>query len=210
MTAILGYVDVLSDGCARKCPLSHSGIGDPLDVIRQNADHLLRIIDDILDLSKIEAGKLLSSRPMLPCRIVAEVASLMRVRATAKGLSLDAEFDGPIPETIESDPTRLRQILLNLVGNAIKFTEAGGVAWCRAFGRSGRAARCCSSTSSTPASACPRQLARLFQPFTQADASTTRRFGGTGLGLTISKRLAEMLGGDIAVTARPERAARSA
>ena len=85
MTAILGYVDVLSEGCARKCPLSHAGIGDPLDVIRHNAHHLLTVIDDVLDLSKIDAGRLaVESRTCSPCNIVAEVASLMRVRTTGQ------------------------------------------------------------------------------------------------------------------------------
>jgi PAS domain S-box-containing protein len=202
MTAILGYVDVLSEGCARKCPFNHSGIGDPLDVIRHNADHLLRVIDDVLDLSKIEAGKVvLEQMQCSPCSIVAEVVSLMRVRAVAKGLSLDVRYDGRIPETIESDPTRLRQILLNLVGNAIKFTEAGTICLVTSFCEIPKGRPTLQfQVIDTGIGMSAETQERLFRPFTQADASTTRRFGGTGLGLTISRRLAELLGGDISAS----------
>ncbi len=199
MTAILGYVDVFLEKCNKTCPFRQSEIGDPLDVIRQNADHLLRVIDDILDISKIEAGRLaLEQTRCSPSSIIAEVVSLMRVRAEAKGLSLDLVFDGRIPDTIASDPTRLRQILFNLVGNAIKFTEVGGVRLVMGLQETGLGNPMLQiQIIDTGIGMSEETRQKLFQPFTQADASTTRRFGGTGLGLTISRRLAELLGGDI-------------
>lgn len=202
MTAILGYVDILSEACAKTCGVHHSGIGDPLEVIRHNADHLLRLIDDVLDLSKIEAGRvILEQTRCSPFSVLAEVVSLMRVRARAKGLSLEMTFEDPIPETIESDLTRLRQILFNLVGNAVKFTEVGGVRILTSLrkieqGRGMLQIQVCD----TGIGMSEENQAALFHPFTQADASTTRRFGGTGLGLTISRRLAQLLGGDIAAS----------
>jgi PAS domain S-box-containing protein len=205
MTAILGYIDVLSDYCARRCTLHHPEIGDPLSVISQNATHLLQIIDDVLDLSKIEAGKLAVERMRCsPCGIVAEVVSLMRVRAALKGLTLSIEFAGGMPESIESDPTRLRQILTNLVGNAIKFTEAGGVRLAASIQRGEDEKPLLQvQVIDTGLGMSAESLGRLFSPFVQADTSTSRKFGGAGLGLSISRRLARLLGGDISVNSAP-------
>lgn len=196
MTAILGYSEIVSNN-----------VDDPetvvaLKTIQNNGNYLLELINDILDLSKIESGKLeIEQIKCSPCQILSEVASLMRVRTTAKGLPLEIEFDGEIPERIRSDPTRLRQILINLVGNAVKFTEAGKIRI---------VARLIGPKSSTPSmefdvidtgiGMTNAQMAKLFQPFSQADSSMTRKFGGTGLGLTISRRLAGFLGGDIRVS----------
>jgi signal transduction histidine kinase/DNA-binding response OmpR family regulator len=202
MAAILGYADVLLDP-----ETSASDRLDHVQTIRRNSEHLLRIINDILDLSKIEAGKMeVETVPCSPARIVSEVASLMRVRAIEKHLDLQVGFDTLIPSTIRSDPTRLRQILLNLVGNAIKFTSAGRV-------RVG--VRCDNPESATPKISfavsdsgiglSPEQIGRLFEPFAQADSSTTRKYGGTGLGLVISRRLSKMLGGDLQVDSEPGR-----
>jgi CheY-like chemotaxis protein len=137
---------------------------------------------------------------------VGEVVSLMRVRADAKGLALDVEFDGKIPDSIQSDPAQLRQILINLVGNAVKFTEVGGVRV---------VARLPAANDEEPGmefdivdtgiGLSEEAQHRLFDSFWQADSSSTRRFGGTGLGLAISKRLAEQLGGDITVASTPGR-----
>jgi CheY-like chemotaxis protein len=123
---------------------------------------------------------------------------LMRVRAEAKGIALRVDCAGELPETIHSDPTRLRQILVNLVGNAVKFTSRGAVI---VIARLVRGERPCLEFDVVDSGVgmTIEQTQRLFQPFSQADASTTRSFGGTGLGLVISKRLAEMLGGDVAV-----------
>jgi CheY-like chemotaxis protein len=129
----------------------------------------------------------------------------MRVRATERGLTLRAEHAGPLPKTVYTDPTRVRQILMNLVSNAIKFTAQGEVRL---------TTRCLTPSADAPPhleftvrdagiGLSPEQIGRLFQPFTQADSSTTRQYGGTGLGLTISKRLARLLGGDITVESAP-------
>ena len=182
--------------------LSHAGIGDPLEVIRQNAQHLLRVINDMLDLSKIEAGKMaLEQTRCSPCRIVAEVASLMRVRAAAKGLSLHVAFDGRIPGL---DPDRPHPPAPDPAEPGGKRHQVHGGRQ-RAVGRESSGDRTQDGPMlqfdviDTGIGMSEQTLQRIFRPFTQADASTTRRFGGTGLGLTISKRLAEMLGGDITV-----------
>ena len=201
MTAILGYSDLLLqqdiDGAERS---------EFLRTIQHNGNHLLGIINDILDISKIEAGKMTVEQLVCsPCSIVGEVASLMRARAIAKNLSLQVEFAGPIPETIHTDPTRLRQILINLLGNAVKFTHAGGV---RLVVRMMDPIATLSphigfEVIDTGVGMTPEQRTSIFRPFSQADTSMTRRFGGTGLGLTISRRLAQMLGGDIFCESEP-------
>ncbi len=197
MTAILGYADVLlEEGDLSKAPENRI---EAICTIQRNGTHLLQIINDILDLSKIEAGKMtVESAPCSPIQLLADVESLMRVRAESKGLALEIECEGELPETIHSDPTRLRQILVNLVGNAVKFTEQGGV---RVVARLVRRdePRLEFDVVDSGVGMTPEQTHRLFQAFSQADATTTRRFGGTGLGLVISKRLAEMLGGDVTV-----------
>jgi PAS domain S-box-containing protein len=196
MTAILGFAevlleqDMLTDAAPEQVEAART--------IKSNGEHLLSLMNDILDLSKIEAGKMMTELTACsPGRIVAEVISLMQVRADAKGLTLAVEYDGPIPETIQSDPTRLRQVLMNVIANGIKFTEVGGVRIIvRLAGSDGRP-ELQIDVEDTGIGMTEDQVACLFQPFAQADASTTRKFGGTGLGLAISKRLAEMLGGDV-------------
>ena len=224
MTAILGYTDVLiqeSYGRSQQ---------EKLGIIKRNGEHLLQIINDILDLSKIEAGKMaMELSRVSPVRIVAEVKSLMRVRAEAKSIAFHANLEGPMPETVRSDPTRLRQVLINLMGNAIKFTETGEVrltarlveapdprAPATVFAKEeGMEVKTAGWTPQPGASylrfdvtdtgigMSAEQMAGLFRPFSQADSSMKRQFGGTGLGLSISLRLAEMLGGTIAVRSRP-------
>jgi PAS domain S-box-containing protein len=199
LTAILGFAENLLDGS-----LSEEERQAAARTICRNGRHLLEILNDILDLSKIEAGRMHIERVRcaLP-EVVADVLSLMQARAAEKGLRLITEYRTPVPETIETDPTRLRQIVLNLVGNAVKFTERGEV-------RIVLGLRTPPDTSEplldidvidTGIGLTAEQAARLFQPFTQADESTSRRFGGTGLGLTISKRLAQWLGGDVTLVA---------
>ena len=203
MTAILGFTDVLlgEDGLDSGPPERVQA----LETIRRNGQCLLRLINDILDLSKIESGKLEVERTTCsPAQVLADVGSLMRAPAQAKNLPLEIEYAGAIPEQIQSDPTRLREVLINLVGNAIKFTETGGVRVAARLAQSpGEPPRLQFDVSDTGIGMTPEQLAKLFQPFTQADTSTSRKYGGTGLGLTISKRLAEVLGGDISVTSSP-------
>ncbi len=195
MTAILGFSDVLMEGSMDQGQLVAAA------TIKRNGEYLIRIINDILDLSKIEAGKLeVEHVSCSPCQILSDVASLMRVRANARNLPLQLEFEGPMPQAVRSDPLRLRQILINLVGNAVKFTEVGSVRL---------VARVLSAESAAPVlqvevidsgiGMSGEQASRLFEPFSQVDSSTTRRYDGTGLGLAISKRLAKSLGGDIRV-----------
>jgi signal transduction histidine kinase/CheY-like chemotaxis protein/HPt (histidine-containing phosphotransfer) domain-containing protein len=198
MTAIIGYADLLLD--PNQCVserLNH------VNVVRRNAEYLLAIVNDILDLSKIEAGQLVcESIAMSPCQIISEVASMMRVRAIERKIELQVRIDGPIPKTIHSDPTRLRQILINLVGNAIKFTESG---WVRVTATMESPSRLRFDVIDTGIGLSAEGISRLFQPFSQADTTTTRRFGGTGLGLVISKRLATKLGGDLTVESQEGR-----
>ncbi|WDQ16450.1 PAS domain S-box protein [Rhodopirellula sp. P2] len=213
MAAILGHADILKDH-----------LKDPdniqvVETIRRNGNFLLNIINDILDLSKIDAGKMqLETERVRPDGLLAEVRSLMDVRASEKHLPLKIEFDGPIPDLIETDAVRLRQILLNLVGNAIKFTDSGEVKILVRYegieGRSGAGEKQGPLRSKLPAAnTCrlifqivdtgigikPEDQLSLFEPFVQADSTSTRSFGGTGLGLAICRRLAHALGGDVAV-----------
>jgi signal transduction histidine kinase/DNA-binding response OmpR family regulator len=195
MTAILGFAESLDS------ELSEAERREAVSTIRRNGEHLLQIINDILDISKIEAGKLeMQTATCSPCQIVSEVASLMRVRAERKGLSFTVHYEGPVPETIRSDPIRLRQVLINLVNNAIKFTEQGGVRLEVRLLRGELAEPMLRfDVVDTGIGMDPQQLANLFQPFNQVDSSPTRRFGGTGLGLVISKRIVHMLGGSLTV-----------
>jgi len=213
MTAILGFTEMLGHSieCCTTCP-EHQACPtraqnkESVQVIRRNGEHLLELIGDILDLSKVEAGRTEVERvPCSPVQIVEEAVSLMRARAIEKGLTLDARYEFPLPETILSDPVRVRQVLINLVGNAVKFCSHGGVeivVRCITDVRAGRASMAF-DVKDTGIGMTPEQIGRLFQPFAQADSSTTRQYGGTGLGLAISKRLAEVLGGDIHVVSRP-------
>ncbi|MFQ5501112.1 MAG: ATP-binding protein [Phycisphaerae bacterium] len=193
MTSILGFSETLSENIVK--PENR----DAITTITRNGQHLLDIINDILDLSKIEAGKTTVEQiPCSPCALVSEAASLMRVRTDAKGLTLEVTYySGPIPETIQSDPVRIRQILINLIGNAVKFTKTGGIRVITSFVNDAGEPRIQFDIVDTGIGMTESQASRLFQPFSQADTSMARKFGGTGLGLVISKRFAEMLGGDI-------------
>ena len=203
MTAILGYADLLAEEQARG--VSADQRDEYIHTIKRNGEHLLSIINDILDLSKIESGMMELERiDTRPVNIVHDVISLMRVKADAKALKLDVVLETPLPTKIRSDPLRLRQVLVNLVGNAVKFTESGTVTIRVALDNSSPNDPVLSfSVVDSGIGMTSEQLSRLFVAFKQADASTTRKFGGTGLGLRISKRLSELLGGDISVTSRP-------
>ena len=193
MTAILGYTDLLKE------TLIDEASRNAIETIGRNGNHLLSIINDILDLSKIEAGKMtLESIRFALRQVLADVESLMQVRTQGKGIKLRIEQEGLLPETILTDPTRLRQILVNLVGNAVKFTESGSVSVVVRLIQQ-EPATLEWDVIDTGIGLTPEQQQALFQPFTQADNSTVRKFGGTGLGLTISKRLAELLGGDVRI-----------
>jgi|GEM_PF-708621 len=176
-----------------------------LGVVRESATSLLTIINDILDFSKIEAGRLDVERvPVTPAAVVEGVAETLAPQARAKGLAIDCFIDPALPQEIVGDPVRLRQVLFNMTGNAVKFTEKGAVTVRADRDRlaDGRPAICLSVIDSGIGIS-PADQQRLFQPFTQADLSTTRRFGGTGLGLSICRRLAELMGGLIGVESEP-------
>ncbi|MCP4591641.1 MAG: response regulator [bacterium] len=202
MTAILGFADVLLEhGNIKNAPPERI---EAAQTIKRNGEYLIGIINDILDLSKVEAGKMEVERIVCsPCKVIAEVASLVKVKADGKNLSFSVEYIGAVPETIQTDPTRLRQILINLIGNAIKFTETGSVRLITSLVEDGDETHMQFSVLDTGIGMTEKQLTKLFQSFMQADTSTTRKFGGTGLGLAISKRFAEMLGGTITAESKP-------
>jgi len=203
MTAILGYTEILLEEL-QKSGASREHL-EALETIQRNGNYLLKLINDILDLSKIEAGQLKVEPQSLNLpELLEDVIKLMRVRAEAKALPLVLEFAGPIPKLIHSDPVRLRQILINLVGNAIKFTEEGEVRLrVRLAGEQEQSQKLCIDVIDTGIGIERDKLEHIFEPFSQGDSSTTRKYGGTGLGLTISRRLAQCLGGDITVVSAP-------
>jgi signal transduction histidine kinase/CheY-like chemotaxis protein len=198
MTAILGYADIMLNENVGRATRENAAI------IKRNGEHLLKVIGDILDLSKIEAGKVQIERTRYsPVRLAAEVASATRPQAAAKQLTLRTDLAGSLPETVLTDPLRLRQVLVNLVGNAIKFTDQGEVCLAVRTSVEGGRPRLCFDVIDTGIGMSEEQLGKLFQPFSQVDVSSTRRFGGAGLGLCISKHLAVALGGDIGVCSKP-------
>jgi signal transduction histidine kinase/ActR/RegA family two-component response regulator len=198
MTAILGFAETLLEA-----NLPEAERQEAVRIIQRNGQYLLALINDILDLSKIEAGKLeIEPVRCSPYNVLAEVTGLMAERATAKGLVLQVAHTGPVPATIRTDPTRLRQILINLVGNSVKFSSRGTILIVVHF-ESAAVPQLEFAVVDSGVGMTTAEMARLFRPFTQADSSTTRRFGGTGLGLTIAKRLTEALGGEIDVWSEP-------
>lgn len=204
MTAILGFTEVLKRGYESTPDerLKH------LNTISSSGNHLLELINDVLDLSKVESGAMdLELLPTNVAAIVADVKQVLNVKAEEKGVGLNIEFDGDLPEKIECDSARLRQIVTNLVGNAIKFTEKGAVtvrlSCDRDAAKQGQSNAFSIAVSDTGIGMTPEQQASIFSAFTQADASITRRFGGTGLGLSISRKLAEAMSGEITVSSVP-------
>ena len=171
-----------------------------LRIVKSSADALLTVINDILDFSRMEAGKFeLDPIDFNPRDAIGDTANTVALRAHQKGLELIVDVDAAVPHTLRGDPGRLRQILVNLLGNAIKFTHQGEVVL-RVTSGGGDATRtsCCTSRSGTRASASRWTVRqRVFEAFTQADGSTTRTYGGTGLGLTISSQLVQLMGGRI-------------
>ena len=197
MTSILGYTDLMLDPASNQ-----SSRNNYLAVIRRNGEHLLGLINDILDLSKIEAGKFtVDLQRCCLVSLLADVASIVRPRAEQRGLSLTIEYKTELPETILTDAARLRQALVNLAGNAVKFTEEGGVriiVWLLPIWQGHPAVRV--QVIDTGIGIREEEMAKLFEPFMQGDESVYQRFGGTGLGLAISRHIVNMLGGELAVT----------
>jgi signal transduction histidine kinase/DNA-binding response OmpR family regulator len=199
MNGVLGMIEVLE---RRGLTKDQRRI---IVTMRESAQTLLRIIDDVLDFSKIEAGRLeLEATPFSLSGLVEGVLDTFRPQVLAKGLTLDAEIDAGSQDALVGDPTRVRQILFNLLSNAIKFTDRGGVrVRAGTLPLGGGSTRATLAVADTGIGLGAEQLARLFQPFVQADSSTTRQFGGTGLGLSIVQRLAQAMGGDVAVESAP-------
>jgi signal transduction histidine kinase/CheY-like chemotaxis protein len=199
MNGVIGMASLL-----QSTPLSPEQ-RDYVDTIGSSGRALLRIIDDILDFSKIESGHLaLESVDLAPRQLVAEVIRLFAPLAKAKGLDLAATVEDGVSHVLRGDPGRLRQALVNLVGNAVKFTEAGQVTVrVRVDADEDKAQLVRFAVRDTGIGIAHEALGRLFQPFAQADGSTTRRYGGTGLGLVISKRLVELMGGQLGVMSEP-------
>ena len=198
MTAILGFTDVLRRGAAN----DPSTRERHLQTISSSGQHLLGLINDLLDLSKVEAGSMeVESIATSPVGLAREVIEVLGVKAREKGIDLALEIETPTPASLASDPARVRQILTNLAGNAIKFTETGGVRVRVAWDEAGSTLRVAVQDSGIGMN--EAQQASVFDAFAQADASITRRFGGTGLGLSISLKLAEALGGTIELASAP-------
>lgn len=193
MSAVLGFTEIL---LTRKVtPQERERY---LQRIHANGQHLLSLLNDVLDFSKIEADHLrIENIVCMPCQIVSDAVNALASRAEEKGIRLGIQVKGRIPEFIQTDPTRLRQIVMNLVGNALKFTSEGSVQVTLSLQSTVSQSHLRIEVADTGIGICKEQLSGIFEPFTQADASTSRQFGGTGLGLSISKRLAEALGGSI-------------
>jgi signal transduction histidine kinase/ActR/RegA family two-component response regulator len=199
MNGVLGMTELALDA-----PLSPEQRGY-LETARMSARSLLSLLNDILDLSKIEAGRMeIASVAFDPRRTVAEAVGLMEPTARQKGLRLTSEVAADIPAAVAGDAARLRQVILNLLGNAVKFTSRGaiGLELTCASRQTGTLTLNC-SVSDSGIGVAADMLDLIFQPFSQADGSTTRRFGGTGLGLAISQRLVNLMGGRISVASRP-------
>jgi signal transduction histidine kinase/CheY-like chemotaxis protein len=201
LTAILGYADLLLGPAPDERERSRY-----LLTMRRSGEHLLSIINDVLDLSKIEAGRM--QLESIDCRLVdilADMDSFIRPRATTKGIGFGVDYASPVPERILTDPTRLRQVLVNLAGNAVKFTDKGAVRVIVRHEVAQGASTLVIEVTDTGIGITAVQQAALFEPFAQADVSTTRRYGGTGLGLSISRRLAQIMGGDLSVVSELHR-----
>lgn len=193
LTAIVGFAESLLDSGQ---PLSDRLAS--INSIQRNGRHLLQIINDILDLSKIEADRLDVERiRMSPFELVDDLRTLIELQVQAKGLALDVEYIFPLPKTIESDSLRLKQVLLNLCSNAIKFTKKGGIRI--HIHADMKNEKIYFDVIDSGIGLTPAQQARIFAPFSQADSSTTREYGGTGLGLYLVKQLSEKLGGGVSV-----------
>ena len=205
LTAIVGYAELLPDAKGKKEAQEYT------DAILRNGRLLLQLINDILDVSKVEAGRLeVEHIECLPAEILQSAVRLLEPQAREKGLELKLSYDGRVPAKVVTDPTRLHQVLVNLIGNAIKFTRRGYVkvmAGLKTPSESKRP-RLGFSVEDSGNGMSQEDLEGMFRPFAQADMSTTRRFGGTGLGLSISRSLVELLGGELRATSEEGRGSR--
>ena len=195
MNGIMGMLQILQDSSLSQQQRTQ------VDVAATSADTLMRLLNDILDFSKIESGKLdFEAIACSPASVVEEAVAVLQNRAAGKGLALTVDLPPDLPASVVTDPGRLKQVLLNLTGNAIKFTERGTVGIRLSVQeRTPQHVRLRFSVSDTGIGIAPEAKERLFQAFTQGDSSMSRRFGGTGLGLAISQRLVQQMGGKISV-----------
>ena len=196
MNGVLGAAQLL--GATRLEPTQR----DYLSIIRNSGDNLLSLLNDILDMTKIEAGKMtFEVVDVVMDDLHKRAAGPFQAQAEAKGLTFTTRFEGEVPAVVRCDPLRVCQVIHNLLSNAVKFTDAGEISYIIHGERlDDQRVRIVSTIKDCGTGIAPDDLARLFQPFTQVDASSTRRFGGTGLGLTIARRMANIMGGDITVT----------
>ncbi|OAN44815.1 hybrid sensor histidine kinase/response regulator [Paramagnetospirillum marisnigri] len=201
MNGVLGMLHLLADS-----PLSPEQ-RDQVETAQSSARSLLAILNDVLDFSKLEAGQLkIEATDFNLTRLVDECLALLRPGAQEKGLHLEGWIDAAVPREVVGDPTRLRQVLSNLIGNAIKFTAHGGVSLRVSLGDDGASlALLRFEVTDTGIGIAPEAAAGLFAEFVQADSSISRRYGGTGLGLSICKRLVEAMGGEIGLDSQPGR-----
>ena len=201
MNGIIGMIDLLLD----------SGLNaeqaDYLETIRQCGESLVHVVNSILDLAKMDAGKLdLERAAFSPAAVVSEAARILSSQARERGLAVRAVVDAAVPHTVLGDPLRLKQILLNLLSNAVKFTQEGSVTLALHVSEAGiDAVELCFSVIDTGIGIPPEVRDKIFEPFSQADTSTTRRYGGTGLGLTICQRIAALMEGRIELESEPGR-----
>lgn len=196
LTAILGFAELLK--AEEHAALDPKHKREVIETIQGAGAHLLTVINDILDLSKIEAGKLTVERTETPLiEVLHEIESLLRQRAGGKGVAVKTEFMTPMPRTVLSDPTRLRQILMNLTGNAAKFTESGTITTRARIDNRRGTPWLVIDVEDTGMGMTQEQATRLFTNFGQADSTVTRKYGGTGLGLAICMRLATLMGGSV-------------
>ncbi len=194
MNGVLGMLDVVL-----KTPLTAQQ-GEYLDVARKSAQSLLRILNDVLDFSKLEANAVdIENVPYSPRKVIDDVATLLRPKAEEKGLKLKIDSRLEIPERLVGDAVRLRQVLVNLIGNAIKFTDKGHVEVSAGLGKTRSSDQLMITVRDTGIGISKTATPKLFKHFAQADSSMSRRFGGTGLGLVICKQIVELMGGEIGV-----------
>ena len=199
LTAIIGFAEDAREGTYDQQEMNES-----LDTIIRSSHHLLDIINEILDLSKIEAGKLeLENINVSLVELVQEIRALFDKRIAAKGLQFNLDFQLPLPRYIVCDPTRLKQVILNLLGNALKFTETGSISLHIDYQQNTDQLQI--DVIDTGIGMSTEQQEKIFNAFTQADVTTTRNYGGTGLGLNIVKQLLELMGGKVSVSSEPDR-----
>ncbi len=205
MNAILGFTDLLRRGFSSDAQENRRY----LETIYSSGSHLLNLINDILDLSKVESGRFeFETIECDPYAVTNEVIQVLRVKAHEKSIALDLAVHGQVPRVLQTDPSRLRQIVTNLVGNAIKFTDLGGVNVDIKVSEKQGQLSLSLSVSDTGIGMSRDAVGRIFEDFVQADSSITRKFGGTGLGLSISRKFARAMGGDITVSSEPGQGSR--